>query len=168
MSVQGEIVKVSAVRFERLLPAPVERVWDYLTRADLLPARYGNGWIEPHAGGAVTLMDGHIRGTVTQFQPPHFLAYTWNVFEPGDPVDAVSSYPESYLQLALSARDDEVALSLTHFPIPEAFEKQTSMGWHTYLDLVEAAARGEPAQERAHYMQKNAALYGIDLNNLAR
>ncbi len=43
-------------------------------------------------------MGGHIRGVVTQWQPPGRLAYTWNVYNPGD---AVSSYPESYLILTL-------------------------------------------------------------------
>ncbi|MDR3499267.1 MAG: SRPBCC family protein [Parvibaculum sp.] len=168
MSAKGEIVKVSAVRFERRLPAPIERVWRFLTEAELLPAWYGNGTIEPRPGGAVRLMDGHIRGIVTRFQPPHALAYTWNVFEPNAPDGASSDYPESYLQLTLSSQGKDVALVLTHFPIPEAFEKQTAMGWHTYLDIVEAAARGEAPADRQTFMHKNAALYGVDLNNLAR
>jgi hypothetical protein len=42
------------------------------------------------------------------------------------------------------------------------------MGWHTFLDMLEAGARGEEIEPRDHYMQKNAALYGVDLNNLQR
>jgi len=34
-------------------------------------------------------MGGHIRGTVTQWQPPRKLIYTWNVFDPGAGPDAV-------------------------------------------------------------------------------
>ncbi len=33
----GTIVDGRAVRFERLLPGPIERVWQYLTSADRLP-----------------------------------------------------------------------------------------------------------------------------------
>lgn len=165
MNSKGEIVKISAVRFERTLPGPVERVWDFLTRADLLPAWYGNGTIEPRAGGSVMLMDGHIKGIVTQFQPPRLLAYTWNVFYPGE---AVSQHSETYLQFELSVRGTDIVLVLTHFPIPPRFEKQTSLGWHTYLDLMDAALRGRPAQERGPVMQANAALYDVDLNNLQR
>ena len=57
-------------------------------------------------------MDGHIRGVVTQWQPPQRLSYTWNVFNPGDPADAVSAYPESYLTLALERRGGDVLLVL--------------------------------------------------------
>jgi hypothetical protein len=42
------------------------------------------------------------------------------------------------------------------------------MGWHTFLDIVGAGIRGETIAERPVYMKKNAALYGVDLANLAR
>ena len=35
------------------------------------------------------------------------------------------------------------------------------MGWHTYLDMVTAAAHGETVQSRDSYMAKNAKHYGI-------
>jgi hypothetical protein len=41
------------------------------------------------------------------------------------------------------------------------------MGWHTMLDLIDAALRGEFPQ-RADLFSQNAALYGVDMNNLAR
>ncbi len=165
MSDKGQMSKVAAVRFERLLPGPIERVWDYLTRTDLLPGWFGAGVIEARVGGQVNLMDGHIRGTVTQCKAPHILSYTWNVFGPGE---AASPYPESYLTLTLEEQGNKVLLTLNHLPILEPFEKQNAMGWHTFLDMVEAALRGEPSSSRADYMQKNAALYGVDLNNIKR
>ena len=42
------------------------------------------------------------------------------------------------------------------------------MGWHTFLDMLDAAVRGEPAEPRQVYMQRNAARYGVDLANLER
>ncbi|MCE9649510.1 MAG: SRPBCC family protein [Parvibaculum sp.] len=165
MNGKGQMSKVAAVCFERLLPGPIERVWDYLTKAELLPGWFGEGIVETRVGGEVRLMDGHIRGTVTQCRPPHMLAYTWNVFGPGE---AVSPYPESYLTLSLEEQGDKVLLTLTHLPILERFEKQNAMGWHTFLDMIEAALRGDPSPKRADYMKKNAELYGIDLDNIAR
>ena len=41
------------------------------------------------------------------------------------------------------------------------------MGWHTYLDLVEAGLAGS-FPKRSDIFPKNAALYGVDLNNLKR
>jgi uncharacterized protein YndB with AHSA1/START domain len=165
MSDDGRLSKVPMVRFERLLPGPVERVWQFLTDTARLPGWFGDGTIEPRPGGAVRLMGGHVRGVVTQWHPPRRLAYTWNVFAPGE--DA-SPYPESYLTFELEPRGGQVLLVLTHLPVLERFEKQNAMGWHTFLDMLGAALRGEPPQPRAAHMQRNAARYGVDLTNLAR
>ena len=54
-------------------------------------------------------MGGHIRGTVTQCQPSRKLAYTWNVFSPGE---QESPFPESYLTLELAPQDGARALTL--------------------------------------------------------
>jgi uncharacterized protein YndB with AHSA1/START domain len=165
VSEPGWMGGAAMVRFERILPGPIERVWEFVTDTARLPQWFGNGMIEPRAGGAVSFMDGHIRGVVTQWDPPRKLAYTWNVTNPG--ADR-SDYPESYLTITLEPRGDEVLLTLTHLPVLERFEKQNAMGWHTYLDMLGAALRGETVEARSAYMKRNAALYGVDLNNLAR
>ena len=166
MSSKGENYKEVAVRFERRLPGPAERVWALISDPATIPAWYGeDGVIEGREGGAVSMSGGHIKGVVTQWRPGRKIAYTWNVFSPGE---AESPYLESYLALELSPEGGEVKLTLTHLPILERFVAQNSMGWHTFLDMVEASARGEPVQPRPHYMQKNAALYGVDLGALTR
>jgi uncharacterized protein YndB with AHSA1/START domain len=166
MSDLGEVLRVPAVRFERRLPGSVQQVWAHLTEPDKLAGWYGeDGIIEPREGGAVLLSGGHIRGVVTQWKPHRKLAYTWNVFAPGEDE---SPYPESYLTLELEPRDGEVALTLTHLPILERFEGQNAMGWHTYLDMLAAAIAGQALEPRPAYMHRNAALYGVDLGNLAR
>lgn len=160
MSEEAQFTHAHTVRFERLMPGPVERTWQVLTDASHLPGWYGEGCIEPRVGGAVELMGGHIRGTVTQCLPPQRLAYSWNVFNPGD---EVSPYPESYLSLDLKPAGDDTALVLTHLPVLERFVKLNAMGWHTYLDMVAAALRGEPVAPRDAYMTRNARTYGVDL-----
>jgi uncharacterized protein YndB with AHSA1/START domain len=162
-------LKVPGVRFERILPGPIERVWEHLTNTSLLRAWFGEkSNIEPRQGGAVRLMDGHIRGIVTQWQPPHRLSYTWNVFAPDDPPDAVSAYPESYLTLTLQPQGDNVLLVLTHLPVLERFEKQNAMGWHTFLDILTDTLAGRKVLTRQEYMARNAARYGLDLSKLER
>ncbi len=165
MNPEGVLKKVAMVQFERLLPGPIERVWAFLTEPKQLPGWFGEGSIEPRPGGAVNLMGGHVRGIVTQWQPPRRLTYSWNVFAAGE---TESQYPESYLTIALTPRGNEVALTLTHLPVLERFEQQNAMGWHTFLDMLGAAVRGEPIEPRQAYMQRNAARYGVDLANLAR
>ncbi len=164
MTSKGEVVAESAVRFVRALPAPVARVWKFLTDPALLPEWYGEGSIEPREGGAVSLMGGHIRGVVTAWRPEQLLGYTWNVFAPGE---TVSAWPVSYLEMALAADGAGTRLTLTHRPIPDAMQKQTAMGWHTYLDLIGAGLDGK-FPKRADLFPVNAALYGVDLNALKR
>jgi uncharacterized protein YndB with AHSA1/START domain len=165
MTENGEFGKAAMVRFERTLPGPIERVWEFLTMPERLPLWFGHGTIEPRVGGAVVLMGGHIRGVVTQWQPPRRLAYTWNVFSPGE---GESPYPESYLTLSLEPRGETVHLTLTHLPVLDRFEKQNAMGWHTFLDLLAAGLSDDRPQPRETYMQRNAQRYGVDLNNLVR
>ena len=165
MSKLGENLRVPAARFERVLPGPIERVWEHLTDTTKLKGWFGEGTIEPRVGGAVTLLGGHIRGVVTQWKPPRRLSYTWNVF---GPEDRESPYPESFLTIELAPRDGAVLLTLMHLPVLERFEKQNLMGWHTFLDMVEAALEGKPDEPRDAFMKRNAERYGIDLANLAR
>jgi len=173
---KGEIIPESAVRFVRILPGPVEKVWALLTQTERLPEWYGEGTIEPREGGNVQLMGGHIRGVVTGWRPHSLLAYTWNVFDPGETSasssEAVgqskkSRYPISYLEFALARENKAVKLTLTHRPIPAEFQKQTAMGWHTMLDLVEASLNDE-CPKRSDLFPVNAALYGVDINTLQR
>jgi uncharacterized protein YndB with AHSA1/START domain len=162
---KGHVVEEAAIVFERTLPASPEKAWAFLTETARLTEWYGEGVIEPREGGKVALMGGHIRGVVTGWRPMQFFAYTWNVFSPGE---TVSAWPVSYLEFALAPEGAGTKLILTHRPIPKAVQSQTMMGWHTFLDMMDTAARGETVGSRDTTMQKNAALYGVDLNNLKR
>ena len=169
MSDQGKLSKVPCVTFTRTLPGPIARVWSFIAETKHLPGWFGDdSSIEPRQGGAVRLLGGHIRGVVTQWQPPKKLVYTWNVFGPDDAADAVSAYPESYPTFELAEAGADVTLTFTHFPVLERFVQQNAMGWHTMLDILEVGLRGETAPPRPELMKKNAALYGVDLANLAR
>ena len=166
MSDRGEPFRVPAVRFVRTVAGSPQRVWEYLTDCRRLAAWFGDeGILEPREGGAVCFMQGHVRGIVTQWKPHRRLAYTWNVFGPGE---AESPYAESYVTFDLEPLGSDVRLTLTHLPVLERFEKQNMMGWHTFLDILSAAARDETIEARSVYMQRNAALYGVDLTNLQR
>ena len=149
------------VRLERTIHAPAEAIWPLLTDTARLPGWYGEGKIEGRVGGAVSLMGGHIRGVVTHWRPPKKLSYSWNVFAPGQDE---SEFPESYLTLEL----DGDRLMLTHLPVLEAFVKLNAMGWHTFLDMVDAAASGATVEARESYMKRNAQRYGVDLSKLPK
>ena len=157
MTADAQFTHAHMVRFERTIAADSATIWAVLTDTGRLPGWYGNGRLEGRVGGAVSFMDGHIKGVVTQWQPHKKLAYTWNVFMPGQ---TGSDFPESYLTLDI----DRGKLTLTHLPVLEAFVKLNAMGWHTFLDMVDAAARGVPVELREAYMKPNAERYGVDLS----
>jgi uncharacterized protein YndB with AHSA1/START domain len=156
MSHNAEFSHANMVRFDRPLPGNAPAIWAVLTDIARLANWYGVGAIEPRAGGKVELMDGHIRGVVTQWQPPHRLAYTWNVFMPGQ---SVSDFPESYLKLEIG----DGSVTLTHLPVLDEYVKLNAVGWHTFLDMVEAELKGEPRQSRDALMARNAGIYGVAL-----
>ena len=156
MSSNAQFTHAHMTRFDWPLPAPPDKVWEILTDTRRLPGWYGEGIIEGRVGGKVELLAGHIKGVVTQWLPPRKLAYTWNVSMPGQ---SQSDYPESYLTLELGP----ASLVLTHLPVLEAFVKLNAAGWHTFLDMVEAAARGQPVEPRETYMKRNAKRYEVDL-----
>ena len=162
---KGRVIEETAILFERTLPASPEKAWAFLTEPARLPEWYGQGIIEPREGGKIELMGGHIRGVITGWRPREFLAHTWNAFQPGE---TVSAWPVTYLEFALTPDGPATGLTLTHRPIPGRMQPQTMMGWHTFLDMLDAGTRGEKVQARSHYMQTNAVVYGVDLNNLQR
>ena len=162
---KGQVIAEAAVQFERLLSASTDKVWAFLTEPARIAEWYGEGVIEPREGGKVEFMGGHIKGVVTGWRPNQFFAHTWNVFSPGE---SVSGWPVSYLEFALAPEGDKTKLILTHRPIMTRVQPQTMMGWHTFLDMLETGIAGKTISPRDHYMQKNAALYGVDLNNLQR
>lgn len=162
---KGHVVEEGAVVFERILPATPEKCWAFLTETSRLTEWYGEGVIEPREGGAVNFMNGHIRGVVTGWRPEKFFAHTWNVFSPGE---TVSAWPVSYLEFTLTAEGQNTKLTLTHRPIFKEVQPQTMMGWHTFLDMLDAGISGAAVAPRDTYMQKNAAIYGVDLSNLKR
>jgi uncharacterized protein YndB with AHSA1/START domain len=165
MSHDAQFTHAHMVRFDWPMAGTADGVWVVLTEFKRLPGWYGNGALEGKVGGTVRLMGGHIRGTVTQWQRPLKLAYSWNVF--GSNEDA-SPYPESYLTLELSPQGSGTLLTLTHLPVLERFVKVNAVGWHTYLDMVDAAVRGAPVEAREVYSRRNAERYGVDLSNMPR
>jgi uncharacterized protein YndB with AHSA1/START domain len=153
MSEYGEPIEAGSVRFQRLLPGPIERVWEYLTDSKLRASWFAGGTLELRVGGKVhftfrhgeltpageTIPASHskdegyqLHGRVTRCEPPRVLAYTWD---------------ESEVSFELEPRDREVLLTLTHRKLASRAETvDVSAGWHTHLDLLGDRLRGVTPQ----------------------
>ncbi|MCX6047912.1 MAG: SRPBCC family protein [Chloroflexi bacterium] len=138
----GTILDFHTVRFERLLPGPIERVWAYLTERNQLRTWLADSTIDLRVGGAVELRfdldevperrkaGGVNRGFVTRYEPPHAFAYTWR--------DAAHATVESEVTFELETVGSQVRLVLTHRRLPARANASFGAGWHTHLAVLQA------------------------------
>jgi uncharacterized protein YndB with AHSA1/START domain len=128
---------------ERVLPGPIELVWDYLTEPTRLPLWLAGAAIEAKLGGAIDLdfdliqcpgrenMHGTMSGVITAFEPPRLFAYSWN--EGGASVD-----PESTVTFELIPfGKTETTLILTHTRIRHEELSGIAAGWHVHVYVLE-------------------------------
>jgi uncharacterized protein YndB with AHSA1/START domain len=141
-------VEPGTVRLERVLPGPIERVWAYLTESDKRGQWLAAGAMEPRVGGSVTLHFDHAKlstqqappperlkaqcaqtskQTVTRYEPPRLLAWTWDA---GD-------CPPGEVTFELTPHGDQVRLVVTHRRLASRdAERGVSAGWHAHLDML--------------------------------
>ncbi len=144
-------IEGDTVRFERLLPGPLERVWSYLTERDRLatwltddgevPAQVGESFVLRMKGSEenVPEREGYeaaTYGKVLAYDPPRHLEYVWGVRGPD------GAMMNSTVSFDLEPRGDKVALTLTHRGVMKGFESRTLGGWHVLLDGLRAALEG--------------------------
>lgn len=125
------------LRFERVLPGPIERVWDYLTKTELLATWFDGGTIGTQVGAEATFTFG-MHGHITVYEPPHVLEYTWNEPEASTPV------ADALVRWELQPHGEQVLLTLTHSRISAAAAAGFGAGWHAGLGGLYAALSGTP------------------------
>jgi uncharacterized protein YndB with AHSA1/START domain len=142
----GTFPSAGTVRLERVLPAPPERVWSYLTERTLLATWLGRGEIAPTADATSTLTllanDDVIEATVQTYEPPRALAYTWFSTQ-----HETRRPDPSVVRFELAPHDDGTRLVVTHTRVLPEFYGRNAAGWHSLLDALSAAARGEDPPE---------------------
>lgn len=157
MSDYGIVMESGAVRFERLLPAPIERVWDYLTQSELRRKWFAGGEMELRPGGSVTLIfrnselapeDEEVpekyrqyegmesKGEIVTVEPPRLIVFDWFEEEEG---------PPNRVSWALEPRGQGTLITLTHSRLPSrAMMVNVSGGWHLHLDVLEDVLAQRP------------------------
>ena len=144
----GELIEPATLKIQRLLPGPIERIWDYLTESDLRRQWLASGEMQPKAGSAFTLTwrndeltdpPGHrpdgfseehsMDSRITAFDPPHKLAFAWG--ESGE------------VSFELTPRGKEVLLTVIHRRLPDRnMSLMVGAGWHMHLDILVARVTG--------------------------
>jgi len=145
-----------SIRLERLLDAPVETVWRYLTEADLR-RQWFMGGTDATPGGEFELLNDHdqlstddvpypesyapYKGktwseTVVRFEPPHLLETTFQSGKNGK------------VTYELSDEGGRTRLVLTHSGIVSGTGAQDfGSGWNSHLTVLQKKLAGESVRD---------------------
>jgi uncharacterized protein YndB with AHSA1/START domain len=145
------------VRFERTLSAPPDRVWRALTEPSELAGWLADATVELRVGGAIALTfdDGRVTGTITELDPGRVLGYSWR-----------ERAGEAHVRFVLKpVEGGGTALTLVHTHLAAASADGFAAGWHHHLELLEAAACGNPIawswdrfrELKERYVERDAA-----------
>ena len=141
------------VRLERRLEHDAETVWAMLTEPARMVEWLAPGTIEPKRGGAARLefTDSGIviDSTVSEFDPPWLLEYSWS--GPGE--------PERPVRWELEPVPEGTLLRLT-LGVPEGEDVARSCaGWEAHLMMLLAAIEGVPIKFPFERFQATRAAY---------
>ena len=141
-----------ALRFERRLAHPVDRVWRAITEPDELEAWFvaRPEW-RPEVGETFNAMDQD--GEVTDVEPPNLLAWNWG---------------GELFRFELSADGDGCLLVFTHVFDDRKFGAQHATGWETHFARLDALLAGAPRgeeeamEEWGEIHERYAERFGLD------
>lgn len=148
MSEYGVVTGPRTVRFERLLPGPIERVWAFLTESEKRRKWLASGEMELRVGGRVELKFNHAElsakidptperykheigetfiGRITRCEPPRLLSFIWDI----------TAADSSEVTFELTPRGIDVMLVLTERRLRDHAEMVSiASGWHTHLGIL--------------------------------
>jgi uncharacterized protein YndB with AHSA1/START domain len=142
-----------AVRLERLLPGPIDRVWAFLTESDKRGRWLATGHWELRPGGKIEMHFAHeqlqseptppkyrdmpmsFTGEVLRCEPPRLIEFTW----------MESNGVASEVTFELAPRGDQVALIITHRKIVNREELlDIAGGWDVHTGILEDVLAQRP------------------------
>ncbi|MBA3070527.1 MAG: SRPBCC family protein [Hyphomonas sp.] len=144
----GQLIEPTVLKLERLLPGPVARVWDYLTKSelrrqwlasgdmDLTPGTefefvWRNDELTDPPGARPEGMGAENRMTckILEVDAPHRLLISWGV--------------QSDVLFELAGKGSDTLLTITHRrPPTHDMLLSVSAGWHSHVDVLAAKLAG--------------------------
>ena len=145
----GHVIAPRVIEIQRLLPGPIERIWDYLTRSDLRRQWLASGDMDLKVGATCDLVwhhdetttppgtrpesmsaESHLPSRITVCEPPHKLGFMF--------------WSDSEVIFELKPAGTKVLLTLTHRTLPSrGMMVGVSTGWHSHLDVLAARVSGD-------------------------
>jgi uncharacterized protein YndB with AHSA1/START domain len=144
----GVLTEPTTLKIQRILSAPIERVWAYLTESELRRQWLAAGemqlqvdtpfefvWrndelTDPPGLRPSDFSDEHrMQCWITKINPPHEIAFTW-----GD---------DGEVSIELVPQGEKVLLTLIHYRLSDRSTKlMVGAGWHMHLDILVARFTG--------------------------
>jgi len=151
MNDRATLIQPSTIRFERLLPGPVERVWAYLTESNKRALWLAGGEFDLRVGGKIELLFDNSRltdetppagargaaphraeGVITRLEPMKLLAHTWS-WENGT----------TEVTYELTPRGKDVLLTIQHkLPEDAGLNVAVGGGWAAHVGILEDRLNG--------------------------
>ena len=145
MNERATLIKPSTIRFERLLPGPLERVWAYLTESNKRATWLAAGEFDLRIGGRIELhFDNESltdeaaprgamgagkhssHGKITRLEPLRVLAHTWS-WDGG----------ESEVTYELTPKGKDVLLTIHHrLPDDRPLKTAVGGGWPVHVGIL--------------------------------
>ncbi|MEM9411846.1 MAG: SRPBCC family protein [Planctomycetota bacterium] len=159
----ARLVLPAKLQITRTLPAPPEKVWEFLVDPELRKMWFCAGETGNKEGDPFVMDFDHSRiskskppegmncgdpvimqGTILTFDRPHVLSYRW----PGE-----NESSETIVTIHLSNQDGRTLLNLTHEGLSNPdFQNGASAGWHVHLDLLcDHVAGSQPRDFWVHF-----------------
>jgi uncharacterized protein YndB with AHSA1/START domain len=161
----GEMIEPTTLKIQRVLPGPVERVWEYLTKSELRRQWFAGGNMEMKAGASFELVwrnneltnppgkppegfgeEHRMTSTIIECDPPRKLAFTWGQCN-GD------------VTFTLEPRGDRTLLTVVHRGLVDrGVRAKVGPGWHAHIDVLAARMAGtepEPFWDNWARLQKD-------------
>lgn len=160
----GVLMEPMTLQIQRLLPGPIERVWAYITDAELR-RKWLAAWtmeLRPGAPFTFTWRNGELSDQPGErpegFSSEHSL--DCEVLEVDAPRRLVISWGRSDgVTFELAPAGERVLLTVTHRRLPDRDTLlSVSAGWHAHLDVLATRLEGaSPAPFWASWLQLKAA-----------
>ena len=129
-----------AFRHQIEVGAPPEKVFSYLTRADLMLAWMGDhAVLEPRQGGqfSVDINGVPVRGRFLVVDPPRRVVLSW-----GHAGSAALPPGSTTVEITLTPTTTGTLLSVEHRDLPPEQARQHAIGWPHFLGRLAVAASG--------------------------
>lgn len=141
------LIPPSTLRFERLLPGPIERVWAYLVESDKRARWLAGGEFELRVGGKIELVfendklseesrdfgTKRFEGRITRLEPLRLLAHSWD----WDGKDSEVVYE-------LAPRGKDVLLTIQHrLPEDGGINRGGAGGWAAHVGILADLLEGK-------------------------